>query len=214
MASTIRWLSASEIMASPAPRSAATAEGAAAPGETTAKTPGRATPRGTGPAPRARHRQDDRSAQAPSLGGSSLRPTLPCDAAHDHEEDHHEKQKCQQVGYFGLVVRTLLGTRLPFLGVDRNGLDDVVDPATDAPREIVGPETRDNGIFDDELRYGVGECAFKAITDLDTHLALVRRHNQQSPSILVLLTDLPVTPELIAIVLNRGCLQRLKRNYN
>jgi len=164
-------------MASPAPRSAATAEGAATTGETAAKATGRAAPRGTGPAPRARHRQDDRSAQASAPRGTGLRPTLSCDAAHDHEQDHHEEQKCQQVGYVGLVVRALFGTRLPFLRIDRH----VVDPTTDPTCEIVGPQAWDDGILNDELRYRVDEftskihCLGDALNDLERRWFMPRK---------------------------------------
>ena len=143
-----------------------------------------------------------------------MRPTLSCDAAHDHEQDHHEEQKCQQVGYVGLVVRALFGTRLPFLRIDRHRLDDVVDPATDPTCETVGPQAWDDGILNDELRYRVGKRSFEAISDLDAYLALVRRYDQQGASVFLFLSDLLVTPELIAIVLDRGSLQRLERNHN
>src|SRR5713226_4709251 len=212
MASTMRWLSASEIMASPAARGATATEGAAATGEAA----GGAAPGRPGRAPRARHRQDDRSARAPSPPRPGLRlpAALSCDAAHDDEEGHHEEQKCQQVGQARLIVRAALGARLPFLGIDRHGLDDVIHPASDSAGEIVHPKTREDGILYDEPRDRVGERAFETIADLDAHLALVRRHDQQGAGVLVLLSDLPVPPELIAVVLDRGVLQRLEGDHD
>src|SRR5215470_15587119 len=41
--------------------------------------------------------------------------------------------------------------RPPFLGIDRHRLDDVIDPATDATGEIVGPKARNDGVLNDEL---------------------------------------------------------------
>ena len=58
----------------------------------------------------------------------------------------------------------------------------------------------------------VGERAFEPVADLDAHLALVRRHDQQHAVVLVLLADLPVAAELIAVILDRGALQRLQRD--
>ena len=46
------------------------------------------------------------------------------------------------------------------------------------------------------LETSVGERAFEAVADLDAHLALVRRHDQQHAVVLVLLPDLPVAAEL------------------
>src|SRR5262249_17533893 len=44
--------------------------------------------------------------------------------------------------------------------------------------------------------------------------AFVRRHDEQRAGILVFLSDLPVTPELVTVVLDRGSLKRLQRNHN
>ena len=64
------------------------------------------------------------------------------------------------------------------------------------------------------LETSVGERAFEAVADLDAHLALVRRHDQQHAVVLVLLADLPVAAELIAVVLDRGALQRFERHHD
>src|SRR5215813_11229184 len=207
MASAMRRLSASEIMASPAPRGAAPAERAAPAGEASAPReaagPGRARR-----SPRTRDRNEDRPARASSRSCAGLRVSAASagDTADNHEENEQKEQKREDIEEARFVVRPLFGARFPFLGIDRHRLDDVIDPATNAAGEIVGPQTRDDGILDDEFGHRVGERAFEAIADLDAHLALVRRHDQQGAGILLLLTDLPVTPELVAIILNRGSL--------
>src|SRR5262245_24449018 len=215
MASAMRRLSTSEIMTSPAPRGAAAAERAPAAGEAAAPReaagPGRARR-----SPRARDRDEDRSACASSRSRAGLRVSavLARDTADNHEENEQKEQKGEDIEEARLVVRSLFGARLPFLRIDRYCLDDVIDPATDAAGEIVGPKARNDGVLDDELRYRVGERAFEAITDLDAHLAFVRRDDQQRAGILLFLSDLPLTPELVAVVLNRGSLKRLQRNHN
>src|SRR6202022_4985116 len=85
--------------------------------------------------------------------------------------------------------------------------DDVVDTAVDAAGKIIGAKARSNGVLDDEPRYRIGERSFEAVADLDAHLALARRHNQQDAVVLVLLTDLPVAAELHAEIFDRGTLQ-------
>src|SRR5262245_44657164 len=142
MASAMRRLSTSEIMASPAPRGAAAAERAAPAGE--AATPGEAA--GPGRArrpPRTGDRNEDRSAWASSRSGAGLRVSAASarDTADNHEENEQKEQKGENIEETRLVVRALLGARLPFLGIDRHRLDAVIDPATDAACEIVDPQT-------------------------------------------------------------------------
>src|SRR5262249_51423309 len=136
------------------------------------------------------------------------------DAAYDHEENKQKERKREEINQARLIVRSLFGARLPFFGIDRHCLDDVIDTAADAAGEIVRPKARNNGVFCDELRYRIGECAFKAVTDLDAHLAFVRRHDKQRASVLLFLSDLPVTSELVTVVLNRGALERLECDYD
>src|SRR5262245_16233443 len=215
MASAMRRLSTSEIMTSPAPRGAAAAERAAPAGEAAAPReaagPGRARR-----SPRTRDRDEDRSACASSRSCAGLRVSaaLAGDTADNHEENEQKEQKGEDIEEAWLVVRSVFGARLPFLGIDRHRLHYVIDPAADAAGEIVGPKTRNDGVLDDELRYRVGERSLKAVTDLDAHLAFVRRHDQQRAGVLLFLSDLPVTPELVTVVLDRGSLKRLQCNHN
>ena len=60
----------------------------------------------------------------------------------------------------------------------------------------------------------IGERAFEPVADLDAHLAFVRRHDQQHAVVLVLLADLPLAAELIAVILDRGALQRFERHHD
>src|SRR6516225_5218365 len=215
MASAMRRLSTSEIMTSPTSRGAATAERAASAGEATAPREA-AGPGRTRRSPRTRDRNEDRSARASSRSCAGLRVFAASagDAADNHEENEQKKQKRENIEEARFVVRALFGPRLPFLGIDRHRLDDVIDPATDAAGEIVDPKARNDGVLYDELRDRVGERAFEAVADLDAHLAFVRRHDKQRAGILLFLSDLPVTPELISVVLNRGSLKRLQRYHN
>ena len=71
------------------------------------------------------------------------------------------------------------------------------------PAKVVGAEARQDRVLDDEAANGVGERAFEAVADLDTHLALVRRHDQQHAVVLVLLADAPLAAELVAVILDR-----------
>src|SRR5262245_29339358 len=216
MASTMRNLSASEIIALPAPRGPAAHERAAAAGKPAAEPTGRARPGGPRRPPRARNRDEDRAAGASSGSrtGLCVSTVAPGDAAYNHEENEQEEHEHENIDEGRFVVRPLSGARLPCLRIDRHGLDDVVHPATDTAGEVIGPKTRDDGVLDDEPGHCVGERPFKAVTHLDTHLALVRRHNQQGAGIFLLLTDLPVTPELVAIILDRRSLQRLQRDHD
>src|SRR5262249_30810867 len=125
-----------------------------------------------------------------------------------------KEQKHEDIEEARLVVRPLFGARLPFLGIDRHRLDDVIDPATDAAGEIVDPKTRNYGVLYDKLGDRIGERAFEAVADLDAHLAFVRRQDKQRAGILIFLSDLPVTTELVTEVLNRVSLKRLQRSDN
>src|SRR5262245_16853363 len=209
MASTMRRWSTSEIIALPAPRCAATAERATAAGEPAREAAG-VGPRGVRRPPRARDRDEDRAAwTSPRCCAGPVLTALPGDPAHDHEENEQEQHERENIDQARLVVRSLFCTLFPFVRIDRHRLDDVVDAAIDATGKIVGAETRDDRILDDEPGNRVSERSFEAITDLDADFALVRRHDQQGAGVFVLLADLPVTSELVAIVLDRGSLQRL-----
>ena len=100
---------------------------------------------------------------------------------------------------------------LQFLGVAGQHPDDVVDAARDAAGEIVGPEARHDRVLDDAARDRVGQRAFEAIADLDAHLALVRRTISSTPLFLPCWPICQWRPSSIAVVLDRGALQRFQR---
>ena len=56
---------------------------------------------------------------------------------------------------------------------------------------------------------GVGQRAFEAIADLDAHLVLGRRNEQQHAIVLLGFAKLPEAEELIGIGLDVAALQRL-----
>ncbi len=58
-------------------------------------------------------------------------------------------------------------------------------PRVDAAAEIAGLEARRDRVGDDDLRQRVGQRAFEAVADLDAHLALVRRDQQQHAVVLL-----------------------------
>src|SRR5262249_45011860 len=125
---------------------AAPAGEATAPREATG--PGR-----TRRSPRTRDRDEDRSARASSRSCAGLRVSaaLAGDTADDHEENEQKEQKRENIEEARLVVRSLFGARLPFFGIDRQCLDDVIDTAADATGKIVDPKARNDGVLYDEL---------------------------------------------------------------
>src|SRR5262249_61963055 len=135
--------------------------------------------------PRAWDGHENRPACTTSRSGTGLcvSAVLAGDAAYDHEENKQKERKREEINQARLIVRSLFGARLPFFGIDRHCPDDVIDPAADAAGEIVRPKARNDGGLYDELRYRVGERAFEAVTDLDAHLAFVRRHDEQRAGI-------------------------------
>ena len=57
----------------------------------------------------------------------------------------------------------------------------------------------------------VGQRALEPIADLDPHLALLRRDDQQRAVVLALLADAPGAAELVAVVGDVVALQRAQR---
>ncbi len=57
----------------------------------------------------------------------------------------------------------------------------------------------------------VGQRAFEAVADLDAHLVLVRRDQQQHAVVLVLLAKLPGAEELVGIGLDVAAFERIDR---
>src|SRR5262249_22820109 len=91
-------------------------------------------------------------------------------------------------------------------------LNDLFGARHDAARHIVLAEQRQDPLLDDELRHCVGKLALQPIADLDPHLALGRRDDQQDAVVLSLLADLPGTAETHAVVLDAASFERFDRD--
>ena len=87
-------------------------------------------------------------------------------------------------------------------------------PARDARRHVAGAEFRQDRVLDDQPGHRVGEIAFEAVADLDAHVALVRRDDQDDAVVLALLADPPGAAELIAVVGDVVALQRFQRDHD
>src|SRR5262245_20516570 len=99
IASTMRAFSLSEIIASPASRGTTAPERAPATGEAATREAASTSPRGARRAPRARHRDENRSARTSSRSCAGLRVSLALagDAAHDHEENKQKERKREEI---------------------------------------------------------------------------------------------------------------------
>ncbi|MNT14473.1 hypothetical protein D3C72_1494820 [compost metagenome] len=86
--------------------------------------------------------------------------------------------------------------------------NDGVGPGDDAGGVVARAEGRQDVVADDHGGIGVGQHALQAIADLDAHLAFVRRDDQQRAAVVFLLSDAPVTTQLIAEVLDLLILKR------
>src|SRR5262249_59990633 len=117
----------------------------------------------------------------------------------DDKRQDQSKYRAPRRRRIGSLRRALL----PFLGVAGEHADDVVDAAGDATSDVIGAKARDDRVLDDKLGDGVGERAFEAVADLDAHLALAWRHDQQHAVVLALLSDSPAAAGLDAKILER-----------
>src|SRR5581483_4410802 len=99
------------------------------------------------------------------------------------------------------LARGGLGALLEFLRAAAQDLHEIVDAARNPARKIAGAKTRQDRVLDDQLRYRVGQRAFEAVADLDPHLSLGRRNDQQCAVVDALLADPPVASKLIAEIL-------------
>src|SRR5436309_156308 len=75
---------------------------------------------------------------------------------------------------------------------------------------IASPAPRSTAAAEGAAPAGEAAAPGDAAADLDTYLALVRGNDQKRAGVLLLLSDSPVSPELIAVILDRGALQRLE----
>ena len=73
--------------------------------------------------------------------------------------------------------------------------DDRADAALDAAVEVVVLELRRHLVADDAARHGVGQRAFEPVADLDAHLAVLRRDDDEHAVVLALLAELPLVED-------------------
>jgi uncharacterized peroxidase-related enzyme len=139
-----------------------------------------------------------------------------CGADHqNNDQDHGREQNERENRAPGWRLVGPLGRAcLPLLGIASEHADDIIDPAGDTPGEIPFTKARRNRVRDDEARHRIGERPLKPVPDLDAHLALIRRHDQEDAVVLVLLSDLPGAPELNAKILDGCALQRSQRHHD
>ena len=104
-----------------------------------------------------------------------------------------------------------LGALLHLVCVAEQHGFDVADAVPHAARKIAAPELGQYGVFDDELRHRVGHERLQPPADLDAHLAVVGRDEQEHAVVLALLPERPFAREPDAVVLDRIALERRHR---
>ena len=76
--------------------------------------------------------------------------------------------------------------------------------------EAAAPELGQNPVPDDQRAEQVGELRLKPASDLDADLVLRGRHDEDHAVVRALLADAPGAPELVAEILDRIALQRVR----
>ncbi len=94
------------------------------------------------------------------------------------------------------------------VGVEAELLDDGVSPGDDAARDVAGFEFGQHGGLQDDAGQGVGQLRLQPIADLDAHLVLAGRDDEQDAVVLTLVAYAPGPAELIAVVLDLPPLER------
>src|SRR6202030_732929 len=89
-----------------------------------------------------------------------------------------------------------------------------LSPRQHARVKITAPEVRHDVALDYRAADRVGQLSFQAVANLDSHLMLARHDDQHRASILALLTDPPLPPELVAVILDRIAAERLERDHH
>src|SRR5262245_13792780 len=210
---TIGMTRSCALVSLPTSRGTAAAERAAAAREAASRAATGAAPASRAAAPGARN--DDGAAVAPSAladargVGSLARLCLDHQQRQPDEKDQHDQRRRKAAASISLYRGA--GARLHRFGVAEQHVTDVLHAGFDAGGEIAAPERRQDRILDDELAHGVGELGLQPAPDLDAHLALLGRYDQNYAVVLALLAELPAAAELIAKVLDFIALQRRRR---
>jgi hypothetical protein len=100
-----------------------------------------------------------------------------------HEEDDHVST--------GRDILARTDDWLPASRVAVKHANDPVDATLDASGKIAVLEVWDDRAGNNDRRNRVGEGAFKAVADLDTHLVLGRRDEKQYAIVLLRLAEFP-----------------------
>ena len=123
----------------------------------------------------------------------------PEDRARHQREDEQERQQREQSGdvlrgsaQFGLRQRLAL-----------DHAHDAIDAGVDAAVIIAAPERRHDVLLDDAVGGRVGQRALEAVADLDAHLAIVERDEQQGAVVDALAAELPLLRDPDRVLLDR-----------
>src|SRR3990170_7308406 len=164
------------------------------------------------PAPAAAAAAPGRSGDEDRASGTATRargikdaaPDAVGDPQPDREPENH--QEPVDDGIVGVTAR--LAALLHLGGIAGEHENDVADPVLDAAAKVAFAKTRQDSVFDDDLGQRIGEGALEPAADLAPHFALIRRDDKDDAIVESLGADAPVTPELIAEILDGVALQR------
>ena len=89
---------------------------------------------------------------------------------------------------------------------------DCVCAGDDAAGHVARLELRQDVPIDDVIGEPVGDDRFEPVAHLDAHLVLGGRNEEDNAVVLLLASEVPVAPELIAVIGDLVALQRVQRD--
>src|SRR5207245_681274 len=132
------------------------------------------------------------------------------DYRYDDEQDHQQRIEAERLpSPFHLLRRGCW--RRAFAADDR---DDPVDARADSLREFALAERRRDGLGDDAPRRHVRQNALEPIADLDPHLPVVFRDEEQGTVVLTLAADLPLFGDADRVRFDRLRLSRRHHQHD
>ena len=93
-------------------------------------------------------------------------------------------------------------SRLELRAIALEHHDDVLDGTADAAGKVAGAKGRHHRVFDDQPRMQVGERAFETVADLDPHLSIALRDEQQNAVVLARLAKAPGAEQPVGVGLD------------
>ncbi len=78
--------------------------------------------------------------------------------------------------------------------------DNGINACGQAARVVAGFEPRLDFVFGDLLASGVGQRAFKAVTDFDEHLAVLNEDEKNSAIVFIFLSDAPGSENAVCVI--------------